>query len=154
MNEELQKKYLLLKEKNNVKVREKSWKSNLLFTECLEALHDYKIESLEESEKILTQFQKKFIMTNCGYIDWNHIDNSKIIKDVLEIKNVCDISKEYYILWDQKDIPVVSCQLSTIIDNIDDVLAVSFDTWVLSNDIIEIIEFYHEGTITYGKVID
>lgn len=56
------------------------------------------------------------------------------------------------ILFDQKDIPCISCKLAAVIENIDDILAVSFDTWILSKDIKEVIEFYHEGTIVYGKI--
>ena len=154
MNEELRKKYQLLKEKNKEKVRDFSWKSNVLFTECVDILHGCKIISLEETERLFEQLRKNFPMTKCGCIDWNYIKMSLKIHDVHEIKNVCDVSAEYYILWDQKGIPFVRCQLMKIIDNLDDVLAVSFDTWILSYDGKEVIEFQHEGNVTYGRVLE
>lgn len=151
MDEEVRKRYQLLKEKNQLKVKELNWKNNILFKECIDSLDECKVLSLEESEALFNQINDNFPMTSYGCIDW------KSVKDCIEIEHISDIYNifkncyEYYILWDQKDIPCVSCKLATIIENIDDVLAVSFDTWLLSKDRKEIIEFYHEERIIYGK---
>ena len=61
--------------------------------------------------------------------------------------------EKYYIIWDNVELPCVSCELKSIKEHLDDVLAVSFDTWLLSEEGDEIIEFYHEGKITYGKIV-
>lgn len=63
----------------------------------------------------------------------------------------CIASLDDYSILSQ-DLPCVSCKLSRILNNIDDVLAVSFDTWLLSQNEREVIEFHHEGKIIYGKV--
>lgn len=154
MNEDIKKRYQLLKEKNNAKVKELSWKSNILFTECIEALYGCNIISLEETENLFDQMQKNFPMTAYGCINWNGVKESLILNAFSDICHVCDINDVYYILWEQKGVPCVSCQLSTILENIDDVLAVSFDTWLLSKNTREVIEFYHEGRMTYGKILD
>lgn len=154
MNEEMRKKYQLLKEKNNAKVKELGWRNNRLFTECIEALQGCNIISLEESEILFNQMKNNFPLTTYGCIDWSCVENSLVLNTTSDISRVFNINNEYYILWDQNDIPFVSCQLATIIENIDDVLAVSFDTWLLSKDKKEIIEFYHEGKMTYGKISD
>lgn len=60
-------------------------------------------------------------------------------------------SKEFYIIW-HEELPVIKSDIGTIISNIYDICAVEFDTWVFSTDYSEIIEFYHEGEITYGVV--
>lgn len=152
MNEDIKKRYQLLKEKNNAKVKELSWKNNILFAECIDALHGCNIISLEETENLFNQMQKNFPITVYGCINWNSVNESLILNDISDICHVCDTNDVYYILWERNGVPCVSCQLSTILENIDDVLAVSFDTWLLSKNTREIIEFYHEGRMTYGKI--
>ena len=53
-------------------------------------------------------------------------------------------------MWDNANLPCLKSELKNIIKSIDDVTAVSFDTWVVSSDYNIIIEFYHEGEITLG----
>lgn len=154
MNEEIKKRYQLLKEKNSVKIKGVIWKNNVLFTECIDVLQSCNIISLEETENLFEQMQKNFPMTAYGCINWNGVKESLTLDDISEVYHICDVDDVYYILWEQEGIPCVSCQLSTILENIDDVLAVSFDTWLLSKNTREIIEFYHEGRITYGKIPD
>lgn len=48
-------------------------------------------------------------------------------------------NKKYYVIWDSYDIPCVYCELESIIDKLDDILAVSFNTWILSEYKDEII---------------
>lgn len=154
MNEETRKKYQLLKEKNKMKVRELKWKGNILFTECITSLHGCEIVSLEQSDVLFEQMKDTFSMTNYGHINWKKEQNFVTLEDISDIYKVCNLSKEYYIIWDQKDIPCVSCQLATILAYLDDVLAVAFDTWLLSKDKKEVIEFYHEGKIVLGKIVE
>lgn len=153
MNEEMKKRYQQLKEKNSKRIKEMNWKNNALFTECINMLHDCCVITLDETDKLFNEMQMNFPITSYGYIDWNKIKNFLILNDISDIFNICNINDEYYILWEQKDLPCVNCKLSTVLENINDVLAVSFDTWLLSNDKSEVIEFYHEGMITYGKII-
>ena len=63
-----------------------------------------------------------------------------------------NLKNKYYILWDMQDTPAIICDLFTILNNIYDVLAVSFNTWLLSLNENEIIEFYHGSKVTYGKL--
>ena len=51
-----------------------------------------------------------------------------------------------------QDPPSVICDLSTILNNLYDVLAVSFNTWLLSLRGQEVIEFYHGNIVTYGRL--
>lgn len=152
MDEEKRKKYQLLKEKNQLRVKELNLKKNTLLQECIHSMKGCQVLSLEESEALFHQMENNFPMTKQGCIDWKGIKECSVIEHISDIKNITHNCNEYYILWDQKDIPCVSCRLATIMENINDVLAVSFDTWLLSNDKKEIIEFYHEGKIFYGKV--
>ena len=48
-------------------------------------------------------------------------------------------------MWDEENLPCLKSELKDIINSIDDVTAVSFDTWAVSSDYNIIIEFYHRG---------
>lgn len=152
MNEELKKKYQLLKKKNEAKVKEMCWMSNRLFVECIAALKNCDIINLEETEKMFDLLRVNFPMKITGCINWDIHKESKELKNVSDIYDIGCTSDEFFIVWDQKDIPCIRCDLLTILDNIDDVLAVSFDTWLLSESANEVIEFYHEGKITYCRL--
>lgn len=149
MDQEKRKKYQLLKEKNRAKVKELKWKNNVLFKECIASLDDYSILSREKTDILFKQFKHNFPRTDYGGIDWEKVTEVILIKNIYDIY---DENYEYYILWEQQDLPCISCKLPIIINNIDDVLAVSFDTWLLSQNEREVIEFHHEGKIVYGKM--
>lgn len=152
MDEKRLKRYKILKEKNNLRIKDSIWKSNTLFCECIDLLEECQILSLEETEMLFEQLQDIFPITNYGCIDWKLVKNCSEIKDIFDIYNFCEKRSKWYILWNQEDIPSISCKLEIIVENIEDVLAVSFDTWLLSKDKSQVIEFYHEGKVTYGKV--
>lgn len=151
MDKEKRKRYQLLKEKNKTKNKEWNWQKNVLFKECIDSLNEYSILSLKETEDLFKQLRYNFPMTNYGCIDWKKVNDAIVIKNIRDISDIFNKSYECYILWEQQELPGVSCKLAKIIDNIDDVLAVSFDTWLLSKDKKEIIEFHHEGKVVYGK---
>lgn len=151
MNEETRKKYQLLKEKNKIKARELKLENNILYKECIASLKECNVLSLEESKVLYDQFKNNFSITSSGCIKWKCVKENVVIECISEISHMVNVFQEYYILWDQIDLPCVSCKLITIIENIEDVLAVSFNTWLLSKDKREVIEFHHEGKIIYGK---
>lgn len=151
MDENIKKRYQMLKQRNEQIVKEQKWKKNDLFVECITALCEVDVLSLNKTEETFKRMEKNFSMTCYGHIDWEKFKNIKTIDDVWPIM---DKSSECYILWDNEDIPCVSCKWSAIVKNIEEVLAVSFNTWILSGNETEIIEFYHEGTISYGKICD
>ena len=151
MNLETKKKYELLKAKNKNIMYEKNWKSNLLFMECIGVLENYLILSKEESEGLFHDLQTLVPFKN-GRVNWKKVTTGLRIT-VEDLKKNNKNNKQYYVLWDSYDIPCVCCGLQTIIDNLNDILAVSSNTWLLSERKDEIIEFYHEGEIMYGEII-
>lgn len=152
MNEETRKRYQLLRERNQKRIEQLYWQNHILFQDCIEALKMYKVLTLEDTEFLFKQMTGNFPITDYGCICWKKIDNKIVIKKKSDIFNICCEQQEFYILWDSWGLPGVQCKLETIIENIDDVLAVSFNTWLLSSDKKEVIEFYHEGSIVYGKI--
>lgn len=59
---------------------------------------------------------------------------------------------EVYIIWDEVNLSIIKTDLFSVIDVIYDVTAVSFDTWLLSIDIKEVVEFYNESEITWSII--
>ena len=112
-----------------------------LLEECLDVLKKYSIiEDKELEEQILSNLKSTFY----GKIDFSKYADAHEI-NFEEIRQLPDES-EYYVIWDNAAIPIIKC-------NIEDILAVSFDTWLISTDMKRIIEFYHEGSITTAKII-
>ena len=153
MTEEQKKRCKLLKEKNRTIIKKNLLKSDVLFQECMRSLKNCRILSLEEQTEIFKKFEKKFPITISGSIDWKSFNGIVERINVSSIYERLDLKNKYYILWDRQELPCLLSDLSSILKHIDDVLAVSFDTWIFSLDEKEVIEFYHEGDIIYGKVL-
>lgn len=156
MNEEQKKKYQLLKEKQQKNEKEFRWKDNMLFQECIAALGQCSVLSIEETEKIANIMQKNFSFVYES-IDWNSFSDGVEIKQE-ELAYKFNENTTYYIVWDNGDVPFVKAEFGRIMHAINDVLAVDFNTWLLSMDGKQIIEFRHEHeegiaySITYGKI--
>lgn len=148
MDLETKKKYELLKAKNKNMMYEKNWERNGLFMECIDLLEKHSILSKEKSEELFRELQMLIPFKN-GRVDWEKITNSSRIS-IKEFEKYNKIDKQYFVMWDSHDVPCVYCGLQSIIDNLDDILAVSSNTWLLSEDKDEIFEFYHEGEIMHG----
>lgn len=153
MNDELKRKYELLKQRNKKKLMSLEFESDVLFQECKNVLNKCTILSLNESEEIFSKFENFYPILSSGSIDWKNFKGRSIkISNVSELNAYINKFSKYYILWDKNNIPCISCNFCEILKNVDDVLAVSFNTWLLSMDYKEVIEFYHLGNITIGKI--
>ena len=121
-----------------------------LTEECILALGDDTGIFLDEEKK---QIEKNLFqnirLTSWGEFDWNNIDSRKIIKNtkIIDIKKYVNTIK-YYIIWDDPSEPILLAPLDNIIKNIDDVTAVSTNTWLMSEDKKYFVEIYHETRIT------
>lgn len=151
MNELQKIKYQLLKEKNQTKIKEFGWKNNILYQECVTALGESDVLTMEETDRITELVQQNFLF-NLGSIDWKRFRDGVEIKQE-ELVHRFNRNDSYYILWDCGELPFVKANFERILKALDDVLAVSFNTWLLSVDGKEIIEFHHEGIIRYGSRI-
>ena len=128
-----------------------------LLDECIQALGEtIKILSDAETEQVFSRFEGLFTMSTWGRIDWETV-NSKI---QLESANqIIPCLNQYfplekldrvYILWSEASLPTIEAPLHQIIEAIDDVTAVDFDTWLFSPILEYVVEFYHEGDIWIG----
>ena len=133
-----------------------------LFEECLEALgKDAKVLTEDDTTKIFAQLESCFPMVYIAESIWSRVDWSKIsnkytidadINKTIEIlkSNNLNIDNNVFILWNEATLPVVETKLNKILENIDDVIAVGFDTWIYCPYSNYLIEFYHENEITLG----
>jgi hypothetical protein len=124
-----------------------------LLDECIEALGS---KVIVYDKKLSSEISHE-LQTLVSFTNWGRIDSDKLIKiyqiesidDLLRIvseKNICN--SEFYIMWNDASCPVIKAELSIIIDKIDDVTAVSFDTWLFNFENRYVVEFYHEGDIS------
>ncbi|MBN2908783.1 hypothetical protein JQC72_04505 [Polycladomyces sp. WAk] len=127
-----------------------------LFEECIHALgENCKVLSKEETNRLFSKLGEKFPFTSWGRIDWEKVDNRLYLASSDEIiryfkRETNPFNGIVYIIWDEAALPAVKSDLQTILQVIDDVTAVSFDTWLYCPSDEYVIEFYHEGEIVLG----
>lgn len=55
-----------------------------------------------------------------------------------------------YVIWDEGTLPIIQSTLDKVFEAIDDVTAVSFDTWIFSPSSGYVIEIFHDGEVKVG----
>lgn len=124
--------------------------NNQLLQECLQVLGDTATTLLEQDKNLVyQQFVNKTPFGSWG-IEWNEFNNSRIIKNPVELLELCK-NNNFYIIWG-KHLPIIKSSLDLIVKNIDDIVAVEVDTWLISFDYNEIVEFNHEGKTIMGEL--
>lgn len=150
MNFEQKERLEQLKKANKERQRQEKMDRNVLLLECMEALGPGgEVLGQEEKNIVYCNF-KKNIPFLPGGIDWKQFHLYNKINKLEDIYEKCRC-KRFYIIWCD-ELPIIICDIVTIIRHIDDVCAVEFDTWLLSADYQEIIEFHHDLGNTYGMV--
>lgn len=116
-----------------------------LFDECITALGE-NAEIINDCD-FINSIVARLHFTISGRVDWEKYRN------VMKIRNINDIkAKTYFVIWSDAVLPILKCTWNKILENIDDVLAVSCDTWLVSEDFTELIEFYHDGEVVFGNM--
>lgn len=117
-----------------------------LFEECLNNLKgQVVILTKKAGDKIFEKLENKINIGSQGVI-WKEYSSYLEVKDPLQILNFID-DENCYIIWDEASIPVLKSSVDIIVKNIEDVLAVSFDTYLVDISFKWIVEFNHEGQI-------
>ncbi|MDE6707053.1 MAG: hypothetical protein K2K06_03335 [Oscillospiraceae bacterium] len=119
-----------------------------LFEECIAVLQKYSIiEDSNLKNKILSNLNFTFYgkLDFSTYADCHKVSLNKI--------RLLPSEREYYVVWNDCTVPIIKCNITELLNNIDDVLAVSFDTWLISVDMKQIIEFYHEGDVNLYNIL-
>ncbi|SFJ16140.1 CDI toxin immunity protein [Thermoflavimicrobium dichotomicum] len=127
-----------------------------LLDECIEVLGaDTEIFTDSEKEKILDTFKSFFSFTEWGRIDWDKVSKKEDVNTVNDITAYLEKCYEnfntvVYVIWDEGTLPIIKTDLKKVLECIDDVTAVSFDTWIFSPSSGYVIEIYHEGEVLVG----
>lgn len=127
-----------------------------LIDQCVKALEQpVVVLSPQETRDIRHRLRQKVPFTFWGRIDWRHVNHSV---RVLSFEEILPILLEngkreddgIVLLWDEMTRPALLSVLQAVLREIEIVLRVSFDTWIIDVDEQYVIEFYHEGEITIG----
>ncbi|WP_026678705.1 hypothetical protein [Fictibacillus gelatini] len=127
-----------------------------LFDECIEVLgENVHVFSDRQKEQVLNDFESSFPFTEWGRIDWVKVCNHAKVHTVDEIisflhKNMKAYSNVVYVIWDEGTLPIIQSTLNKVFEVIDDVTAVSFDTWIFSPYSGYVIEIFHDGEVRVG----
>lgn len=118
-----------------------------LYEECISKLGTKASILTEElTNKIIDSLQEVFPFTFYGRIDWEKVKRKETKFDTADRKLEAE---EVYILWDNAMYPALRSDFNSIIQNVQYVTRVSFDTWIYAPSKY-VIEFYHEEEITIG----
>lgn len=123
-----------------------------LLEECLIALgENVSVLSPERTTEVFDNLTKTFPISQWGRIDWEKIKHVIRPSSKKYIKTyITPTESEVYILWDEASLPAIKTNLNSVLDVIDNVSIVSFDTWIYNPTDGYVIEFYHENEITIG----
>ncbi|WP_433943162.1 hypothetical protein [Paenibacillus sp. SN-8-1] len=126
-----------------------------LFDECIEVLgENAHVLSDSQREQILNNFEDSFPFTHWGRIDWDKVSNHTEVNTVEDINSFLNQNVDYsniiYVIWDEVTLPIIQSNLEKVFEFIDDVTAVSFDTWLFSPSSGYVIEIFHDGEVRIG----
>ncbi|WP_024771413.1 CDI toxin immunity protein [Aquimarina macrocephali] len=125
-----------------------------LLQECIDALDsDIEVFIDKESEELFEEFEKLVKFNQYGRIDWEQYSDKVSIVSDEQLNNLFE-SEYCYIFWNEMSLPVIKTKLELFLKNLDDVLAVSFDTWILSGSKNIVVEYFHDDKITLTPLPD
>ena len=127
MDAERKKKLELLKTQAKMNELKQSLQKNVLLQECLEALSSY---SIVEDENEIEHIESLASSPNSE----THSHDDRITLNAEE---------QYYIVWDEVTLPIVLCSGKYINECWDDVMAVAFDTFFVSESTRKVIGIRH-----------
>ena len=140
MNDDVKKRYEYLKKKQQKQIQLNKWQQNNLFMEFVQNINEIVIIPEEKYKLLIEKLPSSISFYASGHINWKDSKCKKNKVSYLELSNYVDVSKEYYVIWDDYDLPVVKCKLQSIINNVDDVEAVAFSYLIISEDFKNIME--------------
>jgi len=130
-----------------------------LFDECIEALKkvgEVIVLSEEETNEIINEFEESVPSDPLvARVDFTQISRKKEIvddEDILEelYKNNVNVNEPVYVFWNDADLPAIQTSIKNVINVIEDVISVSFDTYIFCPKERYVVEYYHEGEAFLG----
>ncbi|WP_092040634.1 hypothetical protein [Planifilum fulgidum] len=73
-------------------------------------------------------------------------------EDILEelYKNHVNINEPVYVFWNDADLPAIQTFIKNVVNVLEDVISVSFDTYIFCPKERYFVEYYHEGETFLG----
>ena len=139
-----------LKKKKQEEIKKNKWRNNVLFMECIRKIGEANIISDGYCKSLLERLTNIISINSAGHVDWHEAKCDKSVVEYNQLSDYVDVSKQYYIIWDDYDLPVIKCRLQYIIDNFEDIEAVTFSCLVISEDFKVILESKKFGYINIG----
>jgi len=130
-----------------------------LFEECIMALKregEVMVLSEEESREVKREFKENVPLDRfVGRVDFSQVLRKKEIvmdEDILEelYKNNVNVNEPVYVFWNDADLPAIQTSIKNVINVIEDVISVSFDTYIFCPKERYFVEYYHEGEAFLG----
>lgn len=127
-----------------------------LWDECLAKFGTktiYTLLSAEETDQVVQSLEVAFPFALFS-IDWSLCEHqiecasSNEIYAALVAQNQ-DLAQQVYVIWDDASLPAIACTIHDVLENIDDILPISFYTWIFSADEAYVIQF-HESQCRMG----
>lgn len=142
------------------KKKEEKIESERRIAETLELFPDKdKVEILDEkeSDKVETEMTDIFPIAWYGRINWDKLNNKIVIPNE-EIQNIPYILSQQglkdklpvYLIVGLYGYPVVKTSLTTILDNIEEIMCMGPDQYIYCPLSKYVIEFFHDDVITAG----
>lgn len=146
MNEEQRKKYEQLKKQNKTAENERRWDKNILLQECPSALgKQAKVIPSEKHAEVI----KKINIATSSFKENGSLTCSGEFTFLNSINEIATdwLGERVLIIWDEATLPIVNSDLFLIKQNIEDVKAVAFDTWLVAEQSNRLVEINHDGVI-------
>lgn len=123
---------------------------NSYLDECLQSLsRGVQLLSGDEYQLKKKQFCKRINFVLQG-VDWS-LHSEFVEVSERELFDLID-AQTCYVMWDEYSLPILKANYIDLLTNIDDVLAVAFDTWFIGEQLDWLIEFHHEGIIRFTRL--
>ena len=150
MNEKIQRKYEELKKKQQEHMKNIKWQSNELFMECIQKINKIDIIPETQCERLLNRVEEIIPMTLSGHVDWNKMKHGRETISYGQIENYLETHTNYFVIWNNCDLPIIKCDLQSIIDYHVDFEAVDFGYLAISEDLNVILEAVKFGCVNMG----
>ena len=146
MDEVSKERYENLKRKNQLRIEQNRWKSNVFFHEFLDSIKEYEVLSLDSTRIIYDKLLKAIPISVAGHIEQEKA-NGMIELSYEQLGDYVDLHEDYYVIWDNSELPAVKCKFFHVVENIDSIEAVAMNFFIISETINAVME-----SVKFGKV--
>lgn len=146
MDEISKDRYENLKKKNLLRLEQNRWKTNKFLLEFLESIKEYELLSFDSTRIIYDKLLNAIPISDAGHIVQEKA-NGIIELSYEQLGDYLDLYEDYYVIWDNSELPAVKCKLFRVVENIDSIEAVAMNFFIISETASTVME-----SVKFGKV--